>query len=235
MYLRHRPAGRNKIQDEWGATVYQVVDVLGTTYTVQPAEGGPVKRVNRVDIRPCVKPPIQTPRNVTEPICEPEVVMETQSESGNSDGEAEEGVIVEEVSFAVNPNLDTGNCPVRDCECESAESESGLREVEVPVLSQEESESVEPESRSDQTSCVQAPVPTVQPKQKLSSVSRVQPPTPAPRRSKRVNAGTHPNPHHEPKSVLETLSLSPAMVSHIVASLGTVFFREALNEVKNSY
>ena len=54
VYLRHRPAGRNKIQDAWGATVYQVVDILGTTYTVQPVEGGPVKKVNRVNVRPCV-------------------------------------------------------------------------------------------------------------------------------------------------------------------------------------
>lgn len=82
---------------------------------------------------------------------------------------------------------------------------------------------------------MQIPVPTVRQRQKWNPESRVQPPIPAPRKSKRANAGAHPNPHHEPRSVLESMSLSPAMVSHILASLGTVFFREALNEVKNSY
>lgn len=30
-------------------TVHKVVEVLGNTYTVEPVEGGPCKRVNRVD------------------------------------------------------------------------------------------------------------------------------------------------------------------------------------------
>lgn len=47
VYLRHRPPGRNKIQDNWSATVYKVVEIQGTTYTVEPLEGGPVKRVHR--------------------------------------------------------------------------------------------------------------------------------------------------------------------------------------------
>lgn len=66
----------------------QVVDIVGTTYTVQPIEGGPVKRVKR----PCVNPPILTPGNVMESECEPDVVMETVIVE-------EEGVIEEEVSL----------------------------------------------------------------------------------------------------------------------------------------
>ena len=41
VYLRHRPVGRHKIQDSWAPVVYRVVEVQGTTYTVEPVEGGP--------------------------------------------------------------------------------------------------------------------------------------------------------------------------------------------------
>lgn len=49
VYLRHRPVGRHKIQDSWAPVVYRVVEVQGTTYTVEPVEGGPQKRVHRVE------------------------------------------------------------------------------------------------------------------------------------------------------------------------------------------
>ncbi len=54
VYLRYWPPGRNKIQDAWAAAVYKVVDVQGDTYTVEPLEGGLVKRVHRSNLRPCV-------------------------------------------------------------------------------------------------------------------------------------------------------------------------------------
>ncbi len=54
VYLRHRPLGRNKIQDSWAPTVYKVLDVQGITYTVEPLEGGPIKRLHGADLRPCV-------------------------------------------------------------------------------------------------------------------------------------------------------------------------------------
>uniref|UniRef100_A0A3P9IJU1 Gypsy retrotransposon integrase-like protein 1 n=1 Tax=Oryzias latipes TaxID=8090 RepID=A0A3P9IJU1_ORYLA len=59
--LRHRPLGRHKIQDAWGPTVYKVVDIQGTTHTVEPVEGGPTKRIHRSELRPCV-PPAPKPR-----------------------------------------------------------------------------------------------------------------------------------------------------------------------------
>lgn len=43
VYLRHRPVGRNKIQDAWAPTVHRVIEVQGTTYTVEPLEGAPVR------------------------------------------------------------------------------------------------------------------------------------------------------------------------------------------------
>lgn len=48
-YLQYRPLGR-KIQDAWAANVYKVLDVQGTTYAVEPLEGGPVKRVHTVGL-----------------------------------------------------------------------------------------------------------------------------------------------------------------------------------------
>lgn len=218
VYLRHRPQGRNKIQDAWHPTVYQVVDILGTTFTVQPVEGGPVKRVNRVDVRPCVNPQILTPGTVTVSDSERDV-MEVETHSGSSDEHSEEGVIVEELSFGLNPIPNVEEAPVE----------------QVPVIDQGEAESVEPGPSFNEHFDLQTHVLSDSQGEKLIPHSRVQHPIPAPRRSKRVNAGTHPNPYHEPKSVLESVSLSPVMVSHILESLGSVFFREALNEVRNSY
>ncbi len=37
-------------------TVYLVVEAQGTTFTVEPLEGGPYRRVHRVDLHPCVNP-----------------------------------------------------------------------------------------------------------------------------------------------------------------------------------
>lgn len=60
--LRHRPLGRNKIQDAWSPTVYRVVDIQGTTHAVEPLEEGPVKRVHRSELRSCAKP-VPKPRS----------------------------------------------------------------------------------------------------------------------------------------------------------------------------
>ncbi|KAL6489612.1 hypothetical protein MHYP_G00033530 [Metynnis hypsauchen] len=223
VYLRHRPAGRNKIQDAWSPVVYQVVNIVGTTYTVQPAEGGPIRRVNRVDIRPCVNTPDLTHRNtgkktVTTP-------TETTGLDIESCDEVEDAVIIEEVSFNLNPRPDVENCFVDDC-VQQPEDSDLISDHDPPVLEQAETEHVETEIETcttDQPCEVQASSPCVR-----------KAPIPAPRRTKRVTAGKHPNPYHEPRSVLEP-ELSPSMVSQIIASLGSVFFREALKEVKNSY
>ncbi|KAL6462437.1 hypothetical protein MHYP_G00288590 [Metynnis hypsauchen] len=223
VYLRHRPAGRNKIQDAWSPVVYQVVDIVGTTYTVQPAEGEPIKRVNRVDIRPCVNTPDLTHRNtgkktVTTP-------TETTGLDIDSCDEVEDAVIIEEVSFNLNPRPDVENCFVDDC-VQQPEDSDLISDHDPPVLEQAETEHVETEIETcttDQPCEMQASTPCVR-----------KAPIPAPRRTKRVTAGKHPNPYHEPRSVLEP-ELSPSMVSQIIASLGSVFFREALKEVKNSY
>ena len=59
MYLRSHPKGRNKIQDAWDPTLYQVESAPGpdgVVYTVVPAHGnGPAKRVHQALMRPCEK------------------------------------------------------------------------------------------------------------------------------------------------------------------------------------
>lgn len=56
VYLCQRPPGRNKIQDARSPTVYRVMEIVGTTYTVEPLEGGPSKRVHRSELHPGVVP-----------------------------------------------------------------------------------------------------------------------------------------------------------------------------------
>lgn len=220
VYLRHRPAGRNKIQDAWSPVVYQVVDIVGTTYTVRPAEGGPIRRVNRVDIRQCVKTPDLTQRETERTVTKPTETTEPNTEICD---ECEEAVIIEEVSFDLNPRLDVENCFVDEC-VQPPEDSQLISECELPVIEQAETEQVVTETcTTDQPCEVQTPTPCVR-----------KAPIPAPRRTIRATAGKHPNPHREPRSVLEP-ELSSSMVSQIIASLGTVFFREALKEVKNSY
>lgn len=203
VYLRHRPTGRNKIQDAWAATVYQVVDRLGTTYTVQPVEGGPVKRVNRVDIRPCVNPTILPPTKVTPTGCEVDVHREAKI----ADEEPECGVIIEEIALDVNPSLNTERVPLRNIEGEPVDFESKLGTVEFPLADEEEVLSVESEVGSGSNRDEQVPI--------LAARSGPRLLIPGPRRSTRSTAGTHSNLHHEPRSVLE--SLSSAVVSQILA------------------
>ncbi|KAK3519032.1 hypothetical protein QTP70_016151, partial [Hemibagrus guttatus] len=82
VYLRYRPLGRNKIQSTWAPTVYQVVEVQGTTYTVEPVGGGPAKRVHRSNIRPCPRSdPVPMPRIRVSPVgvSTPKLMMEMLS------------------------------------------------------------------------------------------------------------------------------------------------------------
>ena len=50
-YLRNRPMRRKRIQDAWVSTPLRVMEIQGTTYTVETVDRGPVLNVNRVDIR----------------------------------------------------------------------------------------------------------------------------------------------------------------------------------------
>ncbi|KAJ8009558.1 hypothetical protein DPEC_G00090130 [Dallia pectoralis] len=200
VYLRNRPLGRNKIQDAWSSTPYRVIEIRDTTYTVEPVEGGPVRRVNRVDLRPCVEKPVPTPRkrSTNQPL-EPDRLVPSPTplqivESELEDSEVD-GVVVEQLMPRCSENPQVESSPL-------------LRGLTEPVLREADQE-LELDFRPECS------------------------PVPAPRRSKRQHAGHHANPYHEPRSVLDPGALSPAVVSQILASLGSVFFREAV-EVRNS-
>ncbi len=94
VYLRHHPPGRNKIQDAWSSTVFRVLEVQGTTYTVEPVEGGPAKKVHRSNIRLCTNSvPVPMPR-CRKPLIRD--VMTSDSEPDMPSMEAE-CVLVEDV------------------------------------------------------------------------------------------------------------------------------------------
>lgn len=215
VYLRHRPAGRNKIQDAWAPTVYRVIQVQGTTYTVEPLEGGPSKRVHRVDLHPCVNPVVEPVVTGSSLSSSPSTALGDPVEVGNADTEY---VVLEEVTL---PHLEeTRN--VRFGVSGSAEEVldvgpvSVLDNVEQPVESEP---SVEHEPN---------PAPSV-------NKSESRRPVPAPRRTSRPNAGMHSNPFNEPRSACNSVSLSSEVFSQVLTSLGSVLFREAVKEVKNMY
>lgn len=91
VFLRHRPQGRNKIQDAWGPTVYRVIDIYGTTHTVEPLEGGPSKRVHRSELRQCVRP-VPKPRTKSKELPTTQVAVDVSAETPEDDF-----VVVEEV------------------------------------------------------------------------------------------------------------------------------------------
>lgn len=213
VYLRHRPLGRNKIQDSWGPTVYKVIDVQGTTHTVEPLEGGPIKRLHRADLRPCV---IYTPEpEVMEnhpPTPQPKRVSKPEPVEVHSDPDL---VVLEEVTYPSLQEVKQIGSPAED---EALMDQSSL------VLASTEQKDYVPEQIAPDTSRaleVEEPV--------------LRRPVPTPRRTKRANAGLHSNPFNEPRSVCNAVSLSPEVFSQVLTSLGSVFFREAVKEVKNMY
>ncbi|KAL0161724.1 hypothetical protein M9458_045449, partial [Cirrhinus mrigala] len=117
VYLRNRPLGRNKIQDAWRPTQYRVIEVQGTTHTVEPVEGGPIRRVNRVDLRPCVHIPNQVvPKRSAEPNLEVD-----EASTGDADEESlEDGIVLLECT---GPNVD------ESLTCTEDENEMGASEV----------------------------------------------------------------------------------------------------------
>lgn len=101
VYLHHRPPGRNKIQDAWAATVYRVVDVQVTTYTVQPLDGGPVKRVCRSNLRPCVEsvPVSRTPCGTATPVSNAILCPKSEPEMMETGTEDPEFVFEKEIRY----------------------------------------------------------------------------------------------------------------------------------------
>ncbi|XP_067308989.1 uncharacterized protein [Pseudorasbora parva] len=198
VYLRNRPLGRNKIQDAWHSTQYRVIEIQGTTHTVEPVEGGPIKRVNRVDLRPCVHVPTSVARKKD---VEPNVEMDGFSTVDEGDESLEDGLVL--------------------LECTGPSRAQNLAQTETEV----ETETRDPEVASSDPKVLDG-INLEEGFQEQGEVSNL----PSFRRSTRSNVGQHSNPYREPRS-----ALSHNAVSEMIANLGTVFFREAVKELRNSY
>lgn len=228
VYLRHRPPGRNKIQDAWSSTVYTVVEIQGTTYTVEPVGGGPVKRVHRCNLRPCESPvPVPMPRSRKPPIREVSASV-SESEVPSLDAEC---VLVEEIHGpgevqTVTQVSEGPELPVP--EPEACFSNEGLEENNVFSEGCEVSDdsltanpiSLEPETESDYLpveSPVASPVPT--PRKKREKGVKLEVPCPAPRKTHRETAGQHSNPNRLPRSACNAVTLSPDVLSQVLAGM----------------
>lgn len=187
VYLHQRRPGRNKIQDAWSPVVYKVV---GTTYMVEPLEGGPFRRVHRSELRPGAMP---SPR----PRSRGKSQADTQSVSRDGCETIEpDFVMVEEV---MQPS-DRGATDVQvvseaprtlEVCCDGSEGNQvavGAFRDSVTTVDLS-SESADELSQSQE---FKAP--------EMCSPIRKEVPVPAVRRSRRTTAGVHTNPFQAPRS-----------------------------------
>lgn len=232
VYLRHRPLGRNKIQDAWSSTMYKVLEVQGTTYTVEPVEGGTLKRVHRSNLRPCNGPaPVTVPKRRQTSV---EEVPTPDPESEMTSLEAE-CVLVEEVpcfkeKLAVVPTSEHQEQPVpgdrdsfkdqmeesdRRGYCSKPECNETLDDTlgVPPVFLEPETEIVHLPAENP----VIKPVPT--PRKRKEEGVKPEVPCPAVRKTQRTNAGVHSNPNHLPKSTCNAVSFSPDVLSQVLAGM----------------
>ena len=251
VYLRNRPPGRNKIQDAWKPAPHRVVNIQGTTYTVEPVEGGPIKRVNRVDIRPCVPMPVFMPQQRSRSRNTPPAAMQETSPHPGEAADVDDGVVVEQVTVpSFGPGLsgtqqsvlldepeetrpyNTVSSPDPELAEEHAEPGRDGEWLEPDPEPEEEHQRPEHDGEGQELEPVldeDPPTPELESESELESEPESDPGSaPTPRRSQRSNAGQHPNLHHEPKSVLDS---SPAAVSQMIATLGTAFIKEVAREV----
>lgn len=210
VYLRHRPPGRNKIQDAWGPTVYRVVGVQGNTYMLEPVEGGATKRVHRSNLRPCMRD-IQTP-DVTSSVDELVKHQEYQSESVDP-----EVVVLEEAAKPL-AGVEGGN----EESIQGAGTEDNYTEPpEQPmsVVGQPHDEgSDSPVQKLGTEDCLPSPTDEccLEVETRVEDNAPVQhatteagPSTNPVRKSSRSTAGTHSNPYHLPRPMCKAVTLDP--------------------------
>lgn len=211
--LRHRPLGRHKIQDAWGPTVYKVVDIQGTTHTVEPVEGGPTKRIHRSELRPCV-PPAPKPRTrkewqsclqpgfENEPrVQDPEFVVEDIYPLPRF-SQPQECADIEGSASVVSENPDESHSRRSEWVDFLVENNESLAMNRVPEPELRQSDSVDANASP-------APIPAI-------------------RKSKRTTAGSHSNPFHLPKSACNAITVSTDMIAQVLTSLGTALYEKAL-------
>lgn len=219
VFLRQRPMGRHKIQDAWGSTVYKIVDIQGTTHSVEPVEGGPTKRVHRSELRLCLTP-VPKPRtklrlqNSIQPVAErvpeppePEFVIVEESHPFPGRSVPQIPTFSDESDFPelTQPDLNPTSVTIE-----------GGADFGVGVCS-------EVCDLTDVGGLRPQPRPRVN-----AGAEKGSEPIPAIRKSKRTTAGSHSNPFHLPKSTCNAVSVSTDMVSQVLTSLGTALFEKAL-------
>ncbi|KAK3525602.1 hypothetical protein QTP70_000419 [Hemibagrus guttatus] len=224
VYLRHRPSGRNKIQDTWSSTVYRVLEVQGTTYTVEPVEGGTVKRVHRSNIRPCNNPvPMPMPWNQKPPLKEVCTSLEAKC------------ALVEEVLCPVEKLIvaPTSECPkqpvpeLEDCfydqveQSDTSGDSSGPESHGIPDGTLE----VTPTSVDSGKESVHLPAgdPVMRlvpaPRKKRGECVKLEVPCPVIRKTQRTTAGAYSNPYRLPRSACNAVSFSPDVLSQVLARM----------------
>lgn len=225
VYLRHRPPGRNKIQDAWAPEPYQVVEVQGTTYMVEPVGGGPAKRVHRSNIRPCPRAvPVPKPRSRVTPTEVPTSEMEREVPSLDV-----ECVLVEETRQPgrnpMDPVIEESQEPNMEPENETAAvMEEAQESYDDDIQLGNEANNVREFSHQETERAglplnvvVTRPVPV--PRKQRAACSQEDAPSPLPRRSQRSTAGFHSNPNRLPKPTCSALSVSPDVLSQVLAGI----------------
>lgn len=221
VFLRHRPPGRNKIQDAWSSAVYKVIEVQGSTYAVEPIEGGPIRRVHRSNLRPYMdKVPVPAPR-IRKPSVNdiPTPVSEVEMPSLNV-----ECVLVEEVRCprevpVLEPTMKVQETPVVE-----PSSSTGDQREEIDEALHETLE-VEPESVELEQEDIDLPLeasvlePVPAPRKKKGNSTPLKIPCPEPRKTQRVTAGVHSNLNRLPKSACNSMTLSPDVLSQVLAGM----------------
>lgn len=224
VYLRYRPIGRNKIQDAWSSTVYKVIDVQGTTHTVIPVNGGPIKRVHRSNLRQYVGP-VPAPRKMrpAAPVCDPETDLDSEIESI----ESEPGFLLfEQVQEPVGPMLEDLESQLEDESRSDVGSELSPDE-QGDILGEEmppPPDTVEKSPGLSGEDPIERPTPV--PRRRVGR-SDTNTPTPTPRRSVRTCAGKNRNPFNLPVSACNAVSFTPDVLSQVLA--GMVLYTSRLN------
>ncbi|XP_043076463.1 uncharacterized protein LOC122325488 [Puntigrus tetrazona] len=219
VYLCYRPPGRNKIQDAWAPTVYQVVEVHGTTYTVEPVEGGPAKRVHRSGIRLCPRP-VPMPRRKVRPV-EEVPTSGLVDEMPSLDAEC---VLVEETIYPEKDPMpeESQQLGVAPFDCAGAEVEEAQESFDEAVSGKRSAaqDSLQPGTeRTDSPTDVVLTRPVPVPRKPRAENTQVDAPDPTPVETQRSNAGVHSNPNRLPKSSCNAVSFTPDVLSQVLAGV----------------
>uniref|UniRef100_A0A3P9I2U1 Gypsy retrotransposon integrase-like protein 1 n=1 Tax=Oryzias latipes TaxID=8090 RepID=A0A3P9I2U1_ORYLA len=230
VYLRHRPVGRNKIQDAWSPKVYRVTDVQGTTHTVVPVNGGQTKRVHRSNIRLCVGPISPEKKR-----CEKAPLLHGPEAESGSEGVSSESepefLLIEQTYEPVSPRLEDLDSHLESNCCSETESESlpDLEGGDRPI--EESCPDSEPvvTRQSSNGELWTRPVPAPRRGVEKRDVDK---PIPPPRRSVRTTAGKNRNPFRLPMTACTNAVLFPPdVLSQVLA--GMVHYTSQLKDKTN--